>query len=159
GRRRRREHVAKRDIVARFGGVLARVASGWFAVVEFVVRRHRQPDVAGSLCATRRRHECRYHGRVRRTLSVIILGAGPWILAVGGGRLAAADRNPLTIYFIDVEGGQSTLIVTPDRESMLVDAGYPAADDRDVNRIMTAFADAGVTALDYLFVTHYHQDH
>ena len=33
-------------------------------------------------------------------------------------------RQTLDIYFIDVEGGQSTLIVTPAGESLLVDTGY-----------------------------------
>ncbi|HLH31436.1 MAG TPA: MBL fold metallo-hydrolase, partial [Terriglobia bacterium] len=30
----------------------------------------------------------------------------------------------LQIYFIDVEGGQSTLIVTPAHQSLLIDAGF-----------------------------------
>ena len=72
--------------------------------------------------------------------------------------LQAADP-PLTFYFIDVEGGQSTLIVTPRHQAMLVDAGYPGPNDRDVNRVMAAIADAGVSRLDYLLITHYHQDH
>ena len=39
---------------------------------------------------------------------------------------AAAVRGAgtLDIYFIDVEGGQSTLIVTPTHQSFLIDAGY-----------------------------------
>ena len=37
----------------------------------------------------------------------------------------AADGT-LDIYFIDVEGGQSTLIVTPAGQTLLVDAGFPA---------------------------------
>ena len=34
-------------------------------------------------------------------------------------------RQTLDIYFIDVEGGQSTLLVTPAGESFLIDAGFP----------------------------------
>jgi beta-lactamase superfamily II metal-dependent hydrolase len=33
----------------------------------------------------------------------------------------AAPQQPLEIYFIDVEGGQSTLVVTPERHSLLID--------------------------------------
>ena len=33
----------------------------------------------------------------------------------------------LDIYFIDVEGGQSTLIVTPAGQVMLIDAGFAGA--------------------------------
>jgi len=72
---------------------------------------------------------------------------------------AGSSAPSLVIYFIDVEGGQSTLIVTPDRQAMLVDAGFPGNDDRDPKRIMTAIHDAGISRLDYLVLTHFHQDH
>ena len=54
---------------------------------------------------------------------------------------SGASRN-LDIYFIDVEGGQSTLIVTPAGESLLIDTGYPDHGGRDPDRIMTAVRDA-----------------
>jgi len=72
---------------------------------------------------------------------------------------AAAPTKTLNIYFVDVEGGQSTLIVTPDGQSLLVDAGWPGFNDRDPERIMAAARDAGVTQIDYLLVTHFHGDH
>jgi beta-lactamase superfamily II metal-dependent hydrolase len=65
----------------------------------------------------------------------------------------------LDFYFIDVEGGQSTLIVTPAGESLLVDTGYGGADGRDSKRILAATRDAGVKAIDYLLMTHFHPDH
>ena len=37
---------------------------------------------------------------------------------------AAQTSNPLEIYFVDVEGGQATLFVTPEGESLLVDTGW-----------------------------------
>ena len=49
----------------------------------------------------------------------------------------------LQIYFIDVEGGQSTLIVDPAHESLLVDAGWPGFEGRDAERILTAAKAAG----------------
>ena len=72
---------------------------------------------------------------------------------------AAQAPKPLDIYFIDVEGGQATLFVTPSGESMLIDTGYPGNGDRDVNRILATMKQAGLTKLDYLLVTHYHNDH
>jgi len=72
---------------------------------------------------------------------------------------AAQPAAPLDVYFIDVEGGQATLVVAPSRQSMLIDTGYPGYDGRDVNRILAATKQAGLTKLDYLLVTHYHQDH
>ncbi len=63
----------------------------------------------------------------------------------------------LDVYFIDTEGGASTLIVTPAGESLLVDTGNPGT--RDPNRIVAATKDAGLTKIDYLVITHYHADH
>ena len=60
-------------------------------------------------------------------------------------RRAAAPRRrrkTLDIYFIDVEGGQSTLVVTPAGQSLLIDAGYAGFDNRDPDRIMAAARDA-----------------
>lgn len=65
----------------------------------------------------------------------------------------------LEFYFIDVEGGQATLIVSPSGQSMLVDAGWPGYEGRDVNRILAAARKAGVKKIDYLLSTHYHTDH
>src|ERR1700690_4288437 len=36
----------------------------------------------------------------------------------------AATAKPLQIYFIDVEGGQATLVVSPSGQSLLIDAGW-----------------------------------
>jgi len=81
-----------------------------------------------------------------------------------------AASRPLDIYFIDVEGGQSTLLVTPERQSFLIDTGFPGsgspdslpgdpAKARDANRVVAAARDAGVTQIDYLMITHFHPDH
>ena len=82
----------------------------------------------------------------------------------------AIAPKTLDIYFIDVEGGQSTLIVTPAGKSLLVDAGFPGAGTfdskpgdprqaRDAQRIVAAARAAGLTRIDYLLVTHFHADH
>lgn len=72
---------------------------------------------------------------------------------------AFAASNDLTAYFIDVEGGQSTLFVTPSGESVLVDAGWPGFNDRDATRIAAAAKEAGVKQIDYFVLTHFHIDH
>ena len=74
-------------------------------------------------------------------------------------RASAQAAKPLDVYFIDVEGGQATLLVTPSGESMLIDTGFPGNGDRDLNRVLAAIKQAGLTRLDYLLVTHYHADH
>ncbi len=63
------------------------------------------------------------------------------------------------MYFIDVEGGQSTLIVTPSGQSLLIDTGWPGNDGRDADRIMGAAHQAGLKQIDYVLITHYHRDH
>lgn len=70
----------------------------------------------------------------------------------------AAERH-LRIYFVDVEGGQATLVVTPTGESLLADAGWPGFEDRDAKRIQAAARHAGIRQIDYLLMTHYHLDH
>jgi beta-lactamase superfamily II metal-dependent hydrolase len=77
------------------------------------------------------------------------------IVALAG----AAAPNTLDIYFIDVEGGQSTLLVMRDGQSMLIDSGYPDNGGRDPDRIMAAVRDARLSHLDYLVTTHFHEDH
>ena len=71
----------------------------------------------------------------------------------------AAPRKTVDFHFIDTEGGQATLIVTPSGESILVDAGWPTADQRDAKRIVAAAKKAGISRIDYLLMTHYHLDH
>ena len=71
----------------------------------------------------------------------------------------AQTAKPLQIHFVDVEGGQATLFVTPSGESLLIDTGFPANGDRDLNRVLDAIKSAGLKKLDYLLVTHYHNDH
>ncbi len=70
---------------------------------------------------------------------------------------AAAKPKPLDIYWVDVEGGAATLIVTPAGESVLVDTGF--AGGRDAGRIQKLAKEAGLTHIDHLVITHYHGDH
>ena len=69
------------------------------------------------------------------------------------------ETRRLQIYFLDVDGGQSTLIVTPERQSLLIDTGYPGRKGRDPDRIMAAVKDAHIDRIDYLLITHFHEDH
>ncbi len=80
------------------------------------------------------------------------------LLAVAGAALLPAAKN-LEIYFIDVEGGQATLFIAPSGESLLVDTGWSGNNSRDADRIAAAAKHAGVKAIDYLLITHFHEDH
>ena len=70
-----------------------------------------------------------------------------------------AAPKTLDVYFIDVEGGQATLFVSPAGQSMLVDTGWAGFESRDANRIADVAKLAGVKQIDYLLITHYHADH
>src|SRR4051794_22868812 len=70
---------------------------------------------------------------------------------------AQAATGTLNIYYIDTEGGQSTLFVGPTGESLLVDTGN--AGDRDLGRIVETVKAAGVKQIDHMWTTHYHGDH
>jgi beta-lactamase superfamily II metal-dependent hydrolase len=74
---------------------------------------------------------------------------------VRGGEL----RDTLQIYFVDVEGGQATLFVTPRGESLLIDTGWPGNNGRDADRIVAAAKSAGIGKIDFVLLTHFHEDH
>jgi len=84
--------------------------------------------------------------------------AGLWVAVAAVLGVAAQVRTgTLSIYFVDTEGGQSTLFVGPSGESLLVDTGNPG--ERDLGRIAETLRTAGVTRIDHLWTTHYHGDH
>ncbi|MBX3443083.1 MAG: MBL fold metallo-hydrolase [Planctomyces sp.] len=73
---------------------------------------------------------------------------------------AGAEDGRFDLYFIDVEGGAATLLVTPDGESVLIDSGYPGNQGRDLNRILHVVRDvARLNRIDHAVVSHWHLDH
>jgi competence protein ComEC len=72
---------------------------------------------------------------------------------------APESHKALQIYFVDVEGGQSTLFVTPEGKSLLIDTGWPDNNGRDADRIAAAAKDAKISKIDFVLITHYHDDH
>jgi len=79
-------------------------------------------------------------------------------LLLAPSRTLYAQPKPLDIYWIDVEGGAATLIVSPSGESFLIDTGWMVG-DRDAQRIYAATQLAGVKKIDYLLISHFHADH
>src|SRR5215831_17095509 len=72
---------------------------------------------------------------------------------------ARAQSKNLDIYWIDVEGGAATLMVTPSGESLLYDAGWEVGEGRDAKRIAAAAQQAGLKKIDHFIMSHYHPDH
>lgn len=74
--------------------------------------------------------------------------------------LLAAAADTLDIYWIDVEGGAATLIVTPAGETVLMDAGWPGFERRDAKRIQSVLTgQAKASKIDYFITSHFHADH
>lgn len=68
----------------------------------------------------------------------------------------------LKIYFIDVGQGDSTLIVTPNHKTILIDGGGSETNESyDVgkNTLIPYLLDRGITKLDYIFISHFDSDH
>ena len=80
------------------------------------------------------------------------------LLALAPLSLSAADK--LSIYWIDVEGGAATLMVTAAGETVLMDAGFGGFGDRDPKRIQHVLAhEAKAKRIDHFITSHFHGDH
>ena len=86
---------------------------------------------------------------------LVIIGSG----LIGGAVVDARTTDTLDIYWIDVEGGSATLIVTPQKQSILMDAGWGTPDGRDALRVEAAMRDANIDHIDYFIASHFHTDH
>jgi competence protein ComEC len=82
-------------------------------------------------------------GMTRAILSILLL------------LVATSSQANLRIYHIDVEQADATLIVSPTGESMLVDSGK----NGHGGRLKAAMGVLGITQIDHLIITHYHEDH
>src|SRR5580658_4825036 len=108
---------------------------------------------------------------LRKALSAVVLPAACASLAVialtpvaiaapaATGMASPAETKSLRVYFVDVEGGQATLFVTPEGQSLLIDTGWDGNNGRDADRIVAAAKSAGLTKIDYVLITHFHEDH
>jgi competence protein ComEC len=99
--------------------------------------------------------------RVRSLFSFAVVGVfvGAAFFVWPEASQAGPRGKALEIYFVDVEGGQATLFVTPHGQSLLIDTGWPGNASRDADRIVTAAKQAGLSKIDFVLLTHYHVDH
>lgn len=67
----------------------------------------------------------------------------------------------LKIYFIDVGQGDSTFLVTPNNKTILIDGGGSTSKEYDVGKstLLPYILDRGYTKIDYIFISHFDQDH
>ena len=88
-----------------------------------------------------------------RLLAVCI----PLLFAAPQAVAHAQGQPTLDIYYLDVEGGGGTLVVSPSGAALLIDAGWPGP--RDAERILAAARQADLGQIDYFLATHFHSDH
>ena len=83
-----------------------------------------------------------------------------WLIACLLAAVATAEAQPgnLNIYWVDVEGGAATLMISPSGESLLIDSGWEVG-DRDAKRIYAAAQRAGLAKIDFFVLSHFHGDH
>ena len=71
--------------------------------------------------------------------------------------------RPVEVHFIDVGQGDATLLITPHRRAVLIDTGGTAGDASrfDIGERVVApyLKHQGITELEFLILTHGHQDH
>jgi len=67
-----------------------------------------------------------------------------------------SSHDDVEILFIDVGQGDSTLLISPDGEAVLIDAGAAGA---GYAAVLPAIRDAAVDSLKAIIATHYHADH
>jgi competence protein ComEC len=58
-------------------------------------------------------------------------------------------------YFVDVGHGNATFVISPSGETMLIDCGT----SRTLDRVYNFMQQNGIPKIDYLFVTHFEEDH
>ena len=70
-------------------------------------------------------------------------------------------NQKLEINFLDVGQGDSCFIVTPHNKTILVDGGGSTSSSFDVGKdtLIPYILDRGYTKIDYIFISHFDQDH
>ena len=102
------------------------------------------------------------NSRLSKTLILIIA-----IMLMALSRLAPEENlttnntfevynDGLSVIFLDVGQGDSTLIRTPDGTTLLVDGGEKEAYSEN---ILPLFEKMGISQIDYVLASHYHSDH
>ncbi len=66
-------------------------------------------------------------------------------------------QNTLKIYQIDVNQGDAALIVSPTNKYILIDAGHII--DNYGDTVFSLLQNLGITHLDHIIASHYHEDH
>ena len=89
-------------------------------------------------------------------LKKILCGLGIIVVLIIAVRMIPCKMK---IYFVDVGQGDSTLIVTPNDKSILIDGGGSPTYDVGKNTLIPYLLDRKIKKLDYIMISHFDQDH
>ena len=79
---------------------------------------------------------------------------------VGIGVYDKVRPQPLTVHFIDVGQGDAALVITPQRQTLLIDSGGLRGDYDTGRRIILPYLRyLGIRSLDVMLLSHGHHDH
>lgn len=67
--------------------------------------------------------------------------------------------HDLKIHFIDVGQGDSTLVITPNNQKILIDGGGSPTYDVGKNTLIPYLLDRKIKKLDYVIISHFDEDH
>ena len=65
----------------------------------------------------------------------------------------------LRIFFIDVGQGDSTVIITPDKKTVLIDGGGSDSFDVGEKVLLPYLLDRRILKIDYVLISHFDADH
>jgi len=97
----------------------------------------------------------------KKILKSITFSVFPFLLVllITAGLTQAAPPR-LSIYHFDVNTGDATLIITPDKQGILIDAGSTGRGNNPIKEFLDRAKENGhLTSLKYFIATHYHHDH
>ena len=83
------------------------------------------------------------------------------VLIVLTGRISSFIDNDLKVFFVDVGQGDCTVIITPQKKSIIIDGGEGHNDKYDMGKhvVLPYLLDRGIKKVDYLMISHFDSDH
>ena len=96
-----------------------------------------------------------------KNIKLCILKTYKWIILIIFLSGICQFQQKLKIHFLDVGQGDSCFIITPNHKTILIDGGGSTSNSFDVGKdtIIPYLLDRGYTKINYVFISHFDQDH
>jgi beta-lactamase superfamily II metal-dependent hydrolase len=96
-----------------------------------------------------------FHVNIKNLIPILLLGMILFVFPL----TTQAQTQTLEIHYINVQQGQSTLIIGPDGTTILYDGGTQYKGTNEVIPYLQSIGISTSQALDYMVVSHIHTDH